>query len=270
MSPRKPHVPGGCPWRTHLKRSAGWLLSLQLTLRAYAWAGLTYALRAQNRWMVDVVQESADAIRLARRAIELGQLNDLVLCVGGSVLAFIGGELDLGAECISRGLSMNANLAVGWEFSGLVHIGLGEHQTALLEHLRRAERLSPRGPSMTQMKLGMAAAHFYSGQYEEGARLAERITRAHPTFAPAWRIMAVSNALSGDQTLAAEATKQALQLDPSQRISSLTWLPLRRAEDRERWKEGLLPGRLFAIAAVTVARMNPVYPLVPCGEHAAL
>jgi TolB-like protein/tetratricopeptide (TPR) repeat protein len=206
---------------------------------AYAWAGLTYALRAQNRWMVDVVQESAEAIRLARRAIELGQLNDLVLCVGGSVLAFIGGELDLGAECISRGLSMNANLAVGWEFSGLVHIGLGEHQTAL-EHLRRAERLSPRGPSMTQVKLGMAAAHFYSSQYEEAARLAERITRAHPTFAPAWRIMAVSNALGGDQTLAAEATKQALQLDPSQRISSLTWLPLRRAEDRERWKEGLL------------------------------
>jgi len=206
---------------------------------AYARAGLTYALRAQNRWMVDVVQESAEAIRLARRAIELGQLNDLVLCVGGSVLAFIGGELDLGAECISRGLSMNANLAVGWEFSGLVHIGLGEHQTAL-EHLRRAERLSPRAPSMIQVKLGVAAAHFYSGQYEEAARLAERITRVHPTFAPAWRIMAVSNALGGDQTLAAEATKQALQLDPSQRISSLTWFLLRRAEDRERWKEGLL------------------------------
>jgi TolB-like protein/class 3 adenylate cyclase len=206
---------------------------------AYAWAGLAYALRAQNRWMVDAAQESAEAIHLARRAIELGQLNDLTLCVGGMILAFMGGELDLGAECISRGLSMNANLAMGWESSGFVHIGLGMHQTAL-EHLRRAERLSPRGPSMTQVKLGMAAAHFYSGQYEEAARLAERITRAHPTFAPAWRIMAVSNALGGDQTLAAEATKQALQLDPSQRISSLTWLPLRRAEDRERWKEGLL------------------------------
>jgi predicted Zn-dependent protease len=169
----------------------------------------------------------------------LGQSNDLVQCAGGLVLAFVGGELDLGAEFISRGLSMNANLAMGWEFSGFVHIGLGVHQTAL-EHLRRAERLSPRGPSMTQVKLGMAAAHFYSGQYEEAARLAERITRAHPTFAPAWRIMAVSNALGGDQTLATEATKQALQLDPSQTTSSLIWLRLRRAEDRERWKEGLL------------------------------
>jgi TolB-like protein/class 3 adenylate cyclase len=206
---------------------------------AYAWAGLAYVLRAQNGWMVDAAQESAEAIHLARRAIELGQLNDLALCVGGMILASIGGELDLGAECISRGLSMNANLAIGWEASGFLHIGLGMHQTAL-EHLRRAERLSPRGPSMTQVKLGMAAAHFYSGQYEEAARLAERITRAHPTFAPAWRIMAVSNALGGDQTIAAEATKQALQLDPSQRISSLTWLPLRRAQDRDRWKEALL------------------------------
>jgi TolB-like protein len=206
---------------------------------AYAWAGLAYTLRAQNGWMVDAAQERAEAIHLARRAIELGQSNDLVQCVGGAVLAFVGGELNLGAECISRGLSMNANLAMGWQFSGFVHIGLGVPQTAL-EHLRLAERLSPWGPSMTQVKLGMAAAHFYSGQYEEAARLAERITRAHPTFAPAWRIMAVSNALGGDQTLAAEATKQALQLDPSQRISSPTLLPLRRAEDRERWKEGLL------------------------------
>jgi TolB-like protein len=207
---------------------------------AHAWAGQTFALRKQNRWMADEARESTEAIRLARRTIELGQGDDFALCSGGLILAYIGGELDFGAECISRGLSMNANLAIGWEFSGLVQVMLGNHETAL-EHLRRAERLSPRAPSMMQLQLGIAAAHFYSGQYEEAARVAERITRAYPTFFPAWRMMAVSNALAGDQILTAKATKRAFELDPAQTLSSVgSLIPLRRPEDRERWREGLV------------------------------
>jgi predicted Zn-dependent protease len=92
-----------------------------------------------------------------------------------------------------------------------------------------------------QLQLGIAAAHFYSGQYEEAARVAERITRAYPTFFPAWRMMAVSNALAGDQILTAKATKRAFELDPAQTLSSVgSLIPLRRPEDRERWREGLV------------------------------
>ncbi|MFB9268076.1 adenylate/guanylate cyclase domain-containing protein [Bradyrhizobium erythrophlei] len=207
---------------------------------AHAWAGLTYNLRKQNRWMEDVARESAEAIRLARRAIELGHGDDLALCMGGFVLAYIGGELDFGAECIRRGLSMNPNLAMGWEFSGYVHILLGKPQTAL-EHLHRAERLNPRSPSMIHVQLAVTAAHFFDGQYEEAACFAEAMTRAYPTFLPAWRYMAVSNALGGDQTLVAKATEKALELDPTASVSVLaSEIPLRRPEDRERWKEGLI------------------------------
>ena len=207
---------------------------------AYAWAGQTYSLRKQNRWMEDVAQESAEAIRLARRAIELGHGDDLALCMGGLILAYIGGELDFGAECIGRGLSMNTNLASGWEFSGWVHIFLGEPQTAL-EHLHRAKRLSPRSPGMMQVQLGVAGALFFGGQYGEAARVAEGITRAYPNFSPAWRFMAVSNALGGDQTLVVKATRRVLELDPTASVSALvSAIPLRRPEDRERYKEGLL------------------------------
>jgi TolB-like protein/class 3 adenylate cyclase len=207
---------------------------------AYASAGQMYVLRKQNRWMVDPSQENAEALRLARRAIELGQPDDLVLCLSGFIFAFIGGDLDLAADCIGRGLSMNVNLAWGWNFSGWVQLYLGNHQIAI-EDLRRAERLSPRDPNVLQVKTAAGLAHYFDGQYREAARLVEPITREFPTFLPALRTMAVSNALAGDLALADKTMRKALEFDPSQKVSVLTsQMPLRRLEDRERWKEGLL------------------------------
>ncbi len=207
---------------------------------AYAWAGRMYVLRKQSRWMVDVEQESAEAIRLARRAIELGQMDDLALCIGGHALAYVAAELDLAVECIGRGLAMNTNLAAGWSFSGWVHMYLGKHQTSL-EHLRHAARLSPRDPNMMQIRFGMAFAHIFDGQYEEALLITKRITEEFPTFMPAWRAMAVGHALGGDLALADKAARKALELDPTGTVTVLAALmPLRRPQDRERWKDGLL------------------------------
>jgi TolB-like protein/class 3 adenylate cyclase len=206
---------------------------------AHASAGLMFSIKKQNRWMADVEKESAEAVLLARRALELGPMDDLALCVAGFILGFVGGELDLGIEYVSRSLSMNPNLAVGWNFSSWLNVYLGEHQTAV-EHASRAERLSPRDPNMLQVKTAAALAHFFKGQYAEAARLGERMVDEFPTFAPAWRIVAVSAALGGNQNFE-KATKKALELDPLQRRSVLaSHLPLRRIEDHEKWEEGLL------------------------------
>jgi adenylate cyclase len=205
---------------------------------AYAFAGQMFTLRKQNRWMVDVEKESAEAVHLARRAIELGAIDDLALCMGGFVLGFVGGELDLAAECIGRGLSMNPNLALGWNFSSWVRMYLGEHQTAI-EHGHRAERLSPRDPNILQVKTAIGFAQFLDGQYSEAGRLAERLVSEYPSFAPAWRLMAVSYAMKDELSLAERAAKKSLEIDPLQR-ASLQSMPLRRAEDRRRWEEGLL------------------------------
>ena len=81
---------------------------------AHAFAGHVYSLRKQSRWMTNPAQEIAEAIRHARLAIALGQNDELALCFGGFDLAYIAGELDFGAACIERGLSINANFAWGW------------------------------------------------------------------------------------------------------------------------------------------------------------
>jgi adenylate cyclase len=205
---------------------------------AYGNAAITYAVRKQNFWMVDAAQESAEAIRLARRAVELGQMDEMALCRGGHALAFIAGEVDFGADCIKRGLAMNPNYATGWNFSAWVHLFLGEHETSLA-HVRQWERLDPRPQNEWEGKLISALAHMYLGHFEEAVSLAEQIVAGRPTFMPGWRALAVCRALAGDVASASIATQKALELDPSLTISALVALaPWRRAVDVERYREG--------------------------------
>jgi TolB-like protein len=207
---------------------------------AYSMAGVVYGVRKQNHWMADVPQETAEAIRLARHAIELDQTDEQVLCRAGFVLAYFAGELDFGAECTRRGLATNPNFAVGWHLSAWVQLYLGNHQTAL-EHIGQYRRLSPRDPTLVQSKLQSALIHVLQGHYEEAAHLAQQISNERPTFTAGWRVLALSKALAGDAAAANITTRKALELDASLTASALaTMMPLRRAVDIERLKEGYL------------------------------
>jgi tetratricopeptide (TPR) repeat protein len=190
--------------------------------------------------MVDIEKENAIAVHHARYAIQLGREDALALVFGGFTVAYIAGDLDLGGDCIARGLSLNPNLSWGWLFSGWVHIYLGKHETAL-EHLAKSERLSPRDPALVQVRLASALAHFFSGSYQEAIHLTEMINSQAPSLLSAWRTKAISYALVGQPESAAAAARKMLELDPLARVSVLvTILPLRRPEDRERYRWGLL------------------------------
>jgi tetratricopeptide (TPR) repeat protein len=208
---------------------------------AYAQAAVAYAIRKGNFWMVDVAQESAEAIRLARRAVELGQMDEIALCRGGQALALFAGELDFGADCIMRGLAMNPNSG-GWSSSAWVHQWLGEHEISLA-HVRQWARVDPRDPYvLVDGKRISALAHMFLGHFEEAVSLAEQSVAARPTYVPGWRILAVCRALAGDVASASIATKKALELDPSLTVSALIAIqpPYRRAVDVERYREGIV------------------------------
>ena len=135
---------------------------------------------------------------------------------------------------------MNPNYAAGWIWSAWVHIYLGEHQTAL-EHYRRYERLSPRDPLLMHGKLPAVVAYIFGGHYEEAAHVAKQMVGALPAYTPGWRFLAVSEALAGDVASANIAASKALELDPSLTVSAQAMMmPLRRAVDVERLKEGYL------------------------------
>nr|WP_237352636.1 hypothetical protein [Rhizobium leguminosarum] len=78
---------------------------------AHARAARCYATRKSNGWMLNPADETAEATRLARRAVELGWDDAVALIYGGYVIGYVGGDLDDSAACIDRALFLNPNLA---------------------------------------------------------------------------------------------------------------------------------------------------------------
>src|SRR5437016_6328208 len=62
-------------------------------------------------WMIEPVEESAEATRLARKAVHLGGDDPVALCMGGYALAYVAQEFDDAAAFMDRGLAVNPNAA---------------------------------------------------------------------------------------------------------------------------------------------------------------
>jgi tetratricopeptide (TPR) repeat protein len=204
---------------------------------AYGMAALCYMGRKVKGWMTDQAQESAEAERLARRAVDLGQDDAVALAFGGYTLARVVGDLEAGATSIDRALTLNPNLAAAWHYSGSIRIWLGEPDLAI-EHLAIAMRLSPLDPFMPHRQGATAIAHFCAGRYDEASMWAEKALQ--PNYVAGVHIAAASNALAGRIEKAQKMSAKIRQLDPGFRVSSLKdRYGFRRPEDLARFEEGL-------------------------------
>jgi TolB-like protein len=207
---------------------------------AYGMAARCYAQRKAGGWMVDRVRDTAEAERMARRAIELGKEDALALATAGIALAYVVGDLDAAAAVVDQALTLNPNLAWAWAFGGFVKAWLGEPET-VIERVTRAMRLSPRDPQLFNMQTAMAHAHFLAGRYVEALSWAEAAARGNPDFAFVNGVVAVNAALAGRPDVAEKAVARLRQLQPRMRVSDLMEIfPFRQPEHRNKWIEGLL------------------------------
>jgi len=206
---------------------------------AYGMAAWCYTPRKARRWMIDHVQESAEATRLARKAVHLGADDPVALCMGAYVLAFVAHEFDDAVAFVDRGLAVNPNSAQAWYLSAWVRVWRGEPDLAL-DHAARAMRLSPVDPSMYSIHGAVAYAHFLAGRYDMASSCAEKAMRDNPDFLLGTYIFAASNALAGRLEPAQKGIARARECNPDLRTSNLRDLaPFRRAEDFATFAEGL-------------------------------
>lgn len=205
---------------------------------AHAMAGFCSVWRKTNGWMTDPTAEIAEAERLARRAVELGKDDAVALARAGHTLAYVVGNLEVGASLIELALTLNPNFAAGWYSSGWVQAYLGNADTAI-EHLNHAIRLSPLDPEINHMQTGMAFGHFLAGRYDEASVWAQKALRERPNYRTALRFAAASSALAGRTEEARQMITLMRRLDPALRLSGLRdRLPMRPA-DLDRLAEGL-------------------------------
>ncbi|SDJ53739.1 MULTISPECIES: adenylate/guanylate cyclase domain-containing protein [Bradyrhizobium] len=206
---------------------------------AYGMAAWCYMQRKARGWMIEDVQESAEATRLARKAVHLGGDDPVALCMGGYSLAFVAHEFNDAVAFMDRGLTVNPNLAQAWNLSAWLRVWRGEPDVAL-DHVAHAMRLSPLDPSIFSMHGAMAYAHFLAGRYDMASSCAEKATRDNPTFVLAMCISAASNALAGRLEPAQKAMVRVLERSPDLRASNLiNSTPFRRAEDLATFAKGL-------------------------------
>jgi tetratricopeptide (TPR) repeat protein len=211
-------------------------------------AAWCYVWRKANGWMTDRAQETAEAIRLAQRAVELGKDDAVALCYGGVALAYIGGDLDDGGALIEQSLALDPNSATAWYLSGWVKVWLCEPEAAI-ERVARAMRLSPLDPLTFNMQSAIAHAHFIAGRYDDAADWAERaVLQQPPEYKSAIRILVASSVLADRQADAARAAARLRLVDPTFRICDLVdRTPLRRPEDIARYAETSIDVRSMSV-----------------------
>jgi TolB-like protein/Tfp pilus assembly protein PilF len=206
---------------------------------AYAMAAWCHFWRKVNGWMTDRTRETAEGIRLARRAVDLGWTVAAALTRRGLALAHLAGAVDGGIALIDRARVLNPNLASAWFLGGFLRVWRGEPEDAIA-HFARAMRLSPLDPEIYRVQVGTAVAHMFAGRFETASAWAEKSFRDLPSFLVAVVIVAASHALAGETDAARRAMQHLRRLDPTLRISNLSaWLPIQRPEDLATLEAGL-------------------------------
>ena len=206
---------------------------------AYGMAAWCHFWRKVNGWTVDRPGETAEGIRLARLAVEIGRDDAVALTRGGHALAHLAGDLDGGIALLDRAVLLNPSLASAWFLGGFLRAFHGEPDAAI-EHVARAIRLSPLDPELFRMQAGMALAHFFADRFDAAAAWAEKAAGNLPGFLVAVCVAAASHALAGRIDKARQTMERMRTLDASLRISNLReWLPIHRPEDLARLANGL-------------------------------
>lgn len=207
---------------------------------AHARAARCYATRKSNGWMLNPADETAEATRLARRAVELGWDDAVALTYGGYVIGYVGGDLDDSAACIDRAVFLNPNLAAALGVSSWVKACLGEPDKAV-EHAALAMRLSPLDPRLFAWQFNTGLAHFCAGHYDDATAWAGKSLRHQPNYPSAMRVMAAGQAMAGRLAQARETIARLCLMDPALRLSNIADVlpPFRRPDDRSRYIEAL-------------------------------
>jgi len=207
---------------------------------AYGRAAWGYVWRKSNGWTTDPVQETAETMRLAERAAELGKDDAVAISFTGFALAYVVGDIDAGAALTDRALTLNPNLAMALFASGWTGVWLGQADLAI-EHFARAMRLNPLDAFIImRAQSGIAHAHFLVGRYKDAVSWAEKALREQPNYANAMRIFAAGCAMDGRLEAAGKAVARMRRLDPSRRVSNLRHvLGPYRPGDLAKYEEGL-------------------------------
>ncbi len=181
----------------------GWCRTLQ---RVQGWGAVSDA-------------EIAEAVLLARQAIEAGRDDADVLSLAGTTILFLAGEPAAAMAAIERALALNPNSALAWAARGWA-LAMQNQLIPAIEAQQRAMRLSPLDPLAFLFSAGLAFAHLFEQRYEEAIEWADRTLHAQPRHLITMRLKLVCLAHLGRVDDVREWLKRVLALQPGLTIAA--------------------------------------------------
>jgi adenylate cyclase len=130
----------------------------------------------------------------------------------------LGGKFDLGLATIEKALALDPNSTWAWLRSGWANF-YTSHPDKAIEHFQRAMRLSPLDPMHFNALVGIGAAHFGKGEYDEAARWIEQALREKPSATWVYRLLTTTYANAGRLEEAKSTAAKLLEAFPGLTVS---------------------------------------------------
>lgn len=202
-----------------------------------ALAAWCYAQRVSYMRTPCPTEDRAKAVKLAQEAATLDSNDPLVLTVLSAAYA-IAGKFDLGLVAIEKALALDPNSAWAWLRSGWANHYASNPDKAI-EHFQRAMRLNPLDPMHFNALVGIGAAHFGKGQYDEAARWIEQALREKPSATWVYRLLTTTYGNAGRLKEAKQAAAKLLEAFPDLTVSKAVDAAPGNPEILARYAQGL-------------------------------
>ncbi len=186
---------------------------------AAALIGWCRLLQRVQGWGAVSEAEIAEAVLLARQAIEGGRDDPDVLSMAGYTISFLAGEHSAAVATIDRALVLNPNSAQAWGALGWV-LGMQHQPNPAIQALQQAMRLSPFDPLGFFFAAGLAFVHLVAGRHEEAIEWADRTLQAQPRYIIAMRLKLVCLAHLGRTEEARDWLARVLVLQPGLTVAA--------------------------------------------------
>jgi adenylate cyclase len=180
---------------------------------ALAWRARWHVLRVGQGWSPDPADDTMQADRYARAAIECNSMEPMAFAVHGHVASYLYKDFDLAFRRFETALRINASAAPAWLWSAAAHAWMGNGSRAI-EEINKAMALSPYDPLMYSYSGNAAMAYLVDGQYERAIECALRSLQENRTYTSAHRQLVMALVLAGREDEARASARRLLELEP--------------------------------------------------------
>jgi TolB-like protein len=203
------------------------------------WLAYWNLLYVGQGWAENSEAAATEAARLAERAVMLDSSDARALTLAGHVRGFIDKRPEEAIALHERAIALNPNMALAWCFSGLAYFYTGQHQDAL-RRIRQAISLSPSDPHFFFFDMSLILPSMMVGDHAGAIAAGRRAIEMNPQFSSTYKGYLAVLGHTGRQRDAQDVLARLMRLEPGFSVrEAVMRSPMQRAEDIERYAEGL-------------------------------